>query len=274
MGKASSAKKVARAARAGGGRVKGLRQRNLLFPGAVGAIFVLGGGLVGYAWNDRQDEASSEPPVINQDHWHAAYGIYVCDQFVPVTSDTQTTLGIHSHGDNVIHVHPHSANAAGDNATMGVFFDELAKDGFEISNDELTVNGETYTEGGGDDDPCDGELVVAQWKDVQTSDRDPALITRDFDDIAFREDGEGYVIAFVPEDATDEIPKPESAPQLAELGAADAADVTSTTGAGGEAPSTTAAEGSSTTAAGGASTTAPAGEPSETPSTTAPAAGG
>lgn len=275
MGKASSAKKVARAARAGGGRVKGLRQRNLLFPGAISAIVVLGAGLVGYAWNDRQDEASSEPPTI-QDHWHASFGVYVCDQFVNASSDTQTPLGIHSHGDNVIHVHPHSANATGDNATMGLFLEELAKGGFELSNDELTVDGETYTEGGGDDDPCDGELVIAQWKDVQTSDRDPALITRDFEDIRFRDDGEGYTIAFVPEDATDEIPKPESSAQLAELGAADGGDVGPTPPSEEEGSSTTAPGGSSTTAPGGSSTTpttAPAGEPSGS-STTAPEASG
>jgi hypothetical protein len=277
MGKASSAKKVARAARAGGGRVKGLRQRNLLFPGAIGAIVVLGGALVGYSWNDRQDEASSEPPVMNQDHWHSAYGVYVCDHFVNSASETESPEGIHSHGDNVIHIHPFSAAAAGDNATLGVFFTELAKGGFELSNDELTVDGETYTEG---EDQCDGEdaeLVVAQWKDVETSDRDPALITRDFDDIRFRDDGEGYTIAFVPEDRTDDIPKPESAAQLADLGAADAGDVTSTTAAGGEGSATTAAGGSSTTAAGGSSTTAPTGEPSEQSSTTAstaPEAGG
>lgn len=270
MGKASSAKKVARAARAGGGRVKGLRQRNLLFPGAVGAIVVLGVGLVGYAWNDHQDEASSEPPTV-QDHWHAAYGVYVCDQFIPMTSDTASpTLGIHSHGDNVVHVHPHSANATGDNATMGLFLDELAKDGFELSNDSLTVGGETYTEG---EQECDGEaaeLVVAQWKNVQTSDRDPALISSEFDEIRFREDGEGYTIAFVPEGTTD-IPKPESASQLAELGAVDAGDVGPPT----TAPAEGGEGGSSTTAPGGSSTTAPAGEPSEsTSSTTAPEAAG
>jgi hypothetical protein len=286
MGKASSSKKVARAARAGGGRVKGLRQRNLLFPGAVGAIVVLGVGLVGYAWNDRQGEASSEPPALG-DHWHAAYGVYVCDQFVPATSDTATQLGIHSHGDNVIHIHPHSANATGDDATMGLFLDELARGGFELTDDSLTVNDETYTEG---EQECDGEaaeLVVAQWKDVQTSDRDPALITRDFDEIRFRDDAEGYTIAFVPEGTTD-IPKPESAAQLAELGAVDAGDVTSTTtagGGGGQGEGGGEGQGSGegqggtpTTAPAGSPTTAPAGEPSATapaaPSTTAPEAAG
>jgi hypothetical protein len=101
---------------------------------------------------------------------------------------------------------------------------------------------------------------VAQWKDVQSTDDNPALIRRDFDDIRFRDDGEGYTIAFVPEGTTD-IAKPESAAQLAELGAADAATATSVPE--GEAPP----EGSDTTEPGaeGTDTTPPA----ET-STTAP----
>ncbi len=83
------------------------------------------------------------------------------------------------------------------------------------------MNDETWKEG---DDQCDGEdteLVVAQWKDVQDPATKPALILRDFNDIRFRQNGEGYTIAFVPEGTTD-IPKPPSAANLAELGAADA----------------------------------------------------
>ena len=45
MGKASSSKKVARAARAGG-RSSGSKQRNLLFPAAIGVIILLGTGLI------------------------------------------------------------------------------------------------------------------------------------------------------------------------------------------------------------------------------------
>ena len=69
MGKASSSKKIARAARAGG-RASGVRQRNLMFPAAIGAIVLAGSAMVALAWNDHRDKASSVPPVANQDHWH------------------------------------------------------------------------------------------------------------------------------------------------------------------------------------------------------------
>lgn len=219
MGKASSSKKVARAARAGG-RSATSRQRNLLFPGAIGAIVLVGVALVAFAANDRKSEADV-PPVLG-DHWHAAVGVYVCGEFLPATPEFENDSGIHTHGDGVIHIHPFTANATGESATLGAYLEDS---GIELTNDELTVGDETWSEG----DDCEvedgesgpGELAVAQWKDVQSNDGKPALIVRDFDDVRFREDGEGYTIAFVPEGTTD-IPQPESAAQLEALGAADA----------------------------------------------------
>jgi hypothetical protein len=222
MGKASSSKKVARAARAGG-RTSGTRQRNLLFPGVIGAIVLLGTGLIAFAANDRKSEADVAP-VVNKDHWHAAIGVYICDEFQPPTPEFESPIGIHTHADGVIHIHPFSSGGAGENATLGAYLEGA---GIELSDDELKIGDETWKEG---DQKCgdeDAELVVAQWKDVESTDEKPALIRRDFNDIRFRDDGEGYTIAFVPEGTTD-IPKPESAAQLAELGAADTATATTT----------------------------------------------
>ncbi|HEX8805107.1 MAG TPA: hypothetical protein VF743_12965 [Acidimicrobiales bacterium] len=253
MGKASSAKKVARAARAGGRRSAGPRQRNLLFPGAIFAIVVLGIGLVAYAAHDRKTD-TSVAPVARQDHWHAAYGIYVCDEFRDPIPTFESPDGIHTHGDGVIHIHPFSDSAAGANATLGKF---LEGTDVEISDDELKIGDETFTEGEQKCGDEDGRVVVAQWSDVQNDDGNPALIDEDMNDIRFREDGEGYVIAFVPEDT--DIPKPDTAAQLAELGAVDsgAESGTSTTGGEGGASTTgtTAPGGTATTAAGDASTT-------------------
>ena len=118
MGKASSSKKVARAARAGGS--SGPKQRKLGFPLAIVAIVVLGVGLVAFARNDYTS-AEATAPVVNQDHWHAAYGVYVCDAFRPPVTDVSSddTTGIHTHGDGIIHTHPFVASAAGKNATLG-----------------------------------------------------------------------------------------------------------------------------------------------------------
>jgi hypothetical protein len=249
MGKASSSKKVARAARAGG-RTAGNKQRNLLFPGVIGVIMVLGVALVAFAANDRKSETDVAPVL--GDHWHAAVGFYICDQFEPDIAEFESRVGIHTHGDGVIHIHPSSADGAGENATLGAFLEGA---GVTLTDTELTMGDQTWKEG---DQKCgdeDGELVVAQWKDVESTDSEPALIRRDFDSIRFREDGEGYTIAFVPEGTTD-IPKPESAAQLQTLGAADDPTATTSTSAG-----------ATDTRAPGATTTVP----TTAPATTVPA---
>ena len=256
MGKASSSKKVARAARAGG-RSSGSKQRNLLFPSVIGVIVLVGTGLIAFAANERKSEADI-PPVINQDHWHAAIGISICGEAQPPTGEFESRIGIHTHGDGVIHIHPFSGGGSGENATLGAYLEGA---GIELTDSKLTIGDESWEEG---EDECDGEpaeLVVAQWKNVQSTDENPALIRRDFGDIRFREDGEGYTIAFVPEGTTD-IPKPESAAQLAELGAID--DATATSLPEGEEPP----EGSDTTEAGdeGTDTT----EPADTTTTATP----
>ena len=257
MGKASSSKKVARAARAGG-RSAGRRQQSLLFPGVIALIVLLGSGLIAYAANERKSE-DDIPPVVGQDHWHASFGVYICDEFLPDVEGFESPVGIHTHSDGVIHVHPYSTGGAGERARLGVYLEGA---GIEVSDDSITVDGETWTEGEDDCDGEDAEIVVAQWKDVQTTDDEPALIRRDFGDIRFREDGEGYTVAFVPEGTTD-IPKPPSSDRLAELGAIDDATATSvpeegegdetgeptTTTAGDDSTDTTGADEATTTTA-------------------------
>jgi hypothetical protein len=257
MGKASSAKKVARAARAGGRSSAG-RQRNLLFPGVIGAIVLLGSALVWYAADDRKGDTSI-PPVVGEDHWHAAYGIYVCGEWQPDIPEFENTTGIHTHGDGVIHIHPFSQSGAGENATLGTFLEDtdvkLSDDQLTIGKNELPDGAKTWKEG---EDKCDGkdaELVVAQWEDVSDENAKPALLTSGLRDIRFRGDGEGYTIAFMPEGDTD-IPKPPTAANLAELGAVDAgAEAGSTTSAPGGSSSTTAGAGGTTTTAGETTTT-------------------
>lgn len=247
-----------------------------MFPAAIGAIVIAGAAMVVLAWNDHRDKASSVPPVANQDHWHAAYGIYVCGEWQPAIPEYENPNGIHTHGDGVIHIHPFSASAAGENARLSEFLDTA---GVKLDNNTLEIGDEKWEEG---ETECDGEaaeLVVAKWQDVQTTDKKPALIPSDFGDTRFREDGEGYTIAFVPEGETD-IPKPESSAQLAELGAIDTGQTPTNSTVPGETPEstepgettvpTTAPEGGSTTTAAGGSTTVPETVP---PSDDAPAEG-
>ena len=203
MGRASSSKKVQRAARAAGRPGTG---RNWLWPAAVVALVALGVTLV---WISRgTDQASAEAPTFG-DHWHAAYGVYTCDGFAdPLTDQHGDANGIHTHDDGLIHIHPTSAQATGDNATLGVFAEEI---GLKIEDDRLEIpGGKTFVEG---EDKCDGKpgiVQVAVWDDP--SDETPEVVTEDMTDIKLGQN-QLLTIAFAPEGA--DLPKPPSEAELA-----------------------------------------------------------
>lgn len=250
MGKASSAKKVARAAKAGG-RVRVSTQRNLLFPSVMAAVIIVGTLLVVYGRSQRTDSAKADPPVANVDHWHTAYGVYICDKFIDPITDQADELGIHTHGDGVIHVHPFYSSSSGTNARLKLFFDTTKT---KISNDKLELGSlGTWEEG---KDKCgdkDAELQVKVWK--SPSDPSPETFFQNFGSIRFLNDREVMTIAFVPKD-TDVPQRAESVAQLDQLTDVDSgvtgatttvAGATTSAGAATTAASTTAAP---TTAAG------------------------
>src|SRR5262249_44688411 len=78
----------------------------------------------------------------------------------------QDALGIHTHGDGLIHIHPFTDAAAGVNANLGKFLDQT---GMTLTNDTLKLpDGSTFTEGvtkcaGGKD----GQLQVAKWNSAE-----------------------------------------------------------------------------------------------------------
>ena len=217
MGKASSNKKVARAAKAGGGRARAAGERNIVFPASLAIVVILGTLLVVYARDNRSAEAL-EPPLLS-DHWHSAYGFYVCEDFLPDLPEfiAPQNGGTHTHGDGLIHIHPFSSARTGQNATLGNWLDDagavLGNEG-GIDDDELHIPGdETYTEG---DDSCDGLdgdpiLQVAVWDTAQAAidEEEPAIVTESLDAVRFSADGMAFTIAFVPEGA--EIPPPPTA---------------------------------------------------------------
>lgn len=225
MGKASSKKKVARAAKAGGGRARAAGERNLLFPAALAVVAILGILLVVYARENRSAEAL-EPPLAFDDHWHAAYGFFVCDEFLPDLPEytAPQNSGLHSHGDGLMHIHPFSPARAGENATLENWLSdagEVLGGGDAITEDSLGVpGGQTYTEG---EDTCEGVegdpiAQVAVWESARAAQdgEDPTIVTEDFDLLRFQTDGQVYVMAFAPEGA--DIPVPRSIDSLAGVG--------------------------------------------------------
>lgn len=225
MGKASSSKKVARAARAGG-RARSAGERNVLFPAALAIVVILGTLLVVYAREDRLATAL-ERPLAFEDHWHAAFGFYVCDEFLPDLPEYHPpqNRGIHGHGDGLVHVHPFSTARSGERATMKNFISdggEVLGGGEQFDDDRLGVpGGETFVEGDESCDGADGDPIVqvAVWDtgfaaaDDQKPDR---VVTEDLESIRFDRDGRVYTIAFAPPDV--QIPPPPSVERLGGVG--------------------------------------------------------
>ncbi len=241
MGKASSTKKVARAARAGGRSSLG-QSRNLLFPTVLGLIIVLGTALIVFARQDRQANADDTPPQLG-DHIHMAYGTYVCDAYLPDQPEWENPEGIHSHGDGVVHGHPSSALGTGRNANLALY---LRDSGIKLTDAKLEVNGETYEDGG----KCGKEEATLQVLRWDSESDEATRITGDLGKVTLDTNGGSIAVVFAPVSAN--IPKPPTAANLAELGAADGGDTvpdesaTSSTEGSSESTSSTAAADSTT----------------------------
>ena len=141
-------------------------------------------------------------PVPNQSHWHAAYIVRVCDDVLDPFDTDNDPLGIHSHNDGLMHVHPFFESSGYEAARLQLFADAM---GFQVADGELTVPGAgTWRDG----DLCNGvpgRVFVDKW-----SDPDPrGAVQRTFrgiEEIRYEADGELYQIAFAPADAPPVVP--------------------------------------------------------------------
>jgi hypothetical protein len=198
MGKASSSKKVARAARAAGRPGTG---RSLGWPLLITGVVIVGILLIILS---RGGTGDAKAPKLG-DHWHAAYGIYDCGSFLPNLNDVvEDTSGLHTHGDGLMHMHPFGTKFTGDGANIGNWGDIV---GLELTDTSYSVGGVERENG----DDCDGDLgegtvQVKVWD--SPDDEEGRLLDGDFADYAPQEFSL-FVIAFVPE-GTD-IPKPPEA---------------------------------------------------------------
>jgi hypothetical protein len=218
MGKASSSKKVARAAGTGGGRTNRGRIPWVYY-GALAAVVVLGTATVVQSRDARLTKVAASgqtPPIPNKDHWHTAYGFYLCDKFAPPITDTTDPHGIHTHGDGIIHVHPYDSSTGGKNAVLGAF---TAAVHVTLNAGELRLpGGHDYRDG----DKC-GDKPGRVRVRVFTSPADKVGKDATIDPRKVPlNDQEVLTIAFAPAGAV--LPHPPSVPNLAKL-----SDVTTTT---------------------------------------------
>jgi hypothetical protein len=249
MGRASSSKKVARAASTGGGRTSRGRTPWVWYS-VMGVVVIL--GVLGIA-TSRSDlsQAAADPPAIGKDHWHAAYGIDICGQWHAGLTDTKgDAVGIHSHGDGLIHIHPKSANAAGKKATLGVF---MTEEGVKLTSTSIDLPDRDKLSNGSKCGSKPGKLQVGVWE--TPSDTTVQIIKGDPNKIRLKQ-AQVITIAFLA--PGQKLQQPPSAKEVT-----NPSDVQSDLGA------TTTIPGQSTTppTTTGATTTAP---PATTATTTKP----
>jgi hypothetical protein len=145
VGKASSQKKVARAATTGGGRTAGTSQ-SMSWYVTLAVVVLLGVFLVAFSRNEElnRGQAAASPkstaPLLNSDNWHSTFGVYICDHWLPNLPLFESADGINTLGDGVINIRPYSPQASGTNATLGFFLKAVssARHGtFKLSSSEL-----------------------------------------------------------------------------------------------------------------------------------------
>ena len=145
MARPSSTKKAAKLAQKGKGR-KVRFQGGTVFPAAVAITLMLGFALIVYS-RQTLPEADSSPPTIN-DHWHAAYGFYLCDTWYKLAGNLEETNSAGQLANPGIRPHRraqprrrrhalapvHGRRRSATNAVLGVFLDTYD---VELTNDTL-----------------------------------------------------------------------------------------------------------------------------------------
>lgn len=240
----SSTKKAAKLASKGKGKTVRF-QGGTVFPLAVAITLILGLALIVYS-RQSLPAADASPPTIN-DHWHVAYGFYLCDGWVQLNGNleerdsrgqfTNTNFvrtGIHSHDDGIMHWHPYNSRGVGRNAVLGVFLDTYE---VQLDNDSLTfpfdgsyganpsflgdaptVTGLEFVEGETKCDGEDAEVAVKTWSSFTDTDGGTRYVAN-MDRVHIEEDGMVIGIYVTARDA--DQPMPPWAQQLPQLGAVD-----------------------------------------------------
>lgn len=165
MGKASSAKKVARAAGLGGTRAYASRPAYGYYL-SVAILLIL--GVVG-VYNSREyldgktNAAGKFAPKVHQSPpWYEGFAIDECGKVLANIKTTKNPYGLTTHGDGVITISPTELSAAGHNATLGKFASAI---GLKLNAGELQVpGGKLYSDG----QTCEGKAGHV-YVDVWTS---------------------------------------------------------------------------------------------------------
>lgn len=215
MGSSSSAKKVARLAQRGKGK-KIRAGGGSVFPAVLAAVIVVGLLLVVYARSTVPGlDATAEANVQRR----AAFGVYVCDEFISVPAPAATSFvefGVTDLQDGIVLMNalPADGNRG---PRLGAFLDAF---GITLTDTDLIVPAagdepeRRLAEGTDRCDAGDGLLSVRVWNPASDPGSGQTFITA-FRDIRLPNDGMGFTIAFTARNA--EVPVPASAGALDEL---------------------------------------------------------
>lgn len=161
MGKASSNKKVARAAGTGGGRTYRGRTPWTYF-GVIAVVVVL--GIVGTITSrDRRlsqiNHQGGTAPTVGTT-WHEGYAVYACGKFLPAIQHASDPQGITTKTPGIILIQPKVRAVAGKNATLGKFASAV---GMTLNAAELKLPGGTLYQDGNKCDGQPGHLYVKEF---------------------------------------------------------------------------------------------------------------
>ena len=204
MGKASSSKKVARAAGTGGGRTP-RGHKSWTYYGIILLVVILGVAGTVTSRNRRLSQINAAgkttPPAVGSTE-NAAFAVDICGKFLPNIKTKKDPVGLTTQGDGIIHIHPFKASAAGKNATLGLFASSI---GMTLNAGEVQVpGGKLYLDG----DKCHGvpsHVYVRRF--AFPGDTNGILETVDPQTIHLS-DGNEYTIAFLPASQKNKIPPP------------------------------------------------------------------
>lgn len=194
MGRASSSKKVARAARTAGRPGAG---RNYGWPLAIGGVVVVGVLLVILSFGSNKKD--NVPPTMT-DHFHTAYGVYNCSTYLPPLSDAMNS-GIHTHGEGLVHTEPRSATETGRNANVATFV--KGRPGMAVTDTQIKIPGSIGVRNG---DQCDGKPAKVRffvWDNAGAP--TPREVTGGVNRVLLEDQG-AFAIAFVPDGVTPPLP--------------------------------------------------------------------
>jgi hypothetical protein len=218
--RAQARAKIRRTKRRGGSMGWTVATAVVVIVGVVGIVLARGGS------------DSNAAPVVNKDHWHAYLGVNVCGTWLPAAPAFESPLGIHSHGDGLMHIHPYSSAAAGKNATVGRFIEDNEGAGWELDATSMKLwDGAQYENGytcpSGEFEGKKADLVWATGKFGEPWSGKP----RTGNPADFRPQNADIVaIAFLPKGQT--VPEPPDAESalsnIQDLGGAPAASTSST----------------------------------------------